>query len=49
MGGWNSGIPAADQRTQRGRLDVALDAFDNALNGVIETVETGGLDQLTAD
>jgi hypothetical protein len=29
-------------------LDVALDTLDNALNGVIETVEPGGLDQLTA-
>jgi hypothetical protein len=36
-------------RTERGRLDLALDAFDIALNDVIETVETGGLDQLTAN
>jgi hypothetical protein len=42
------GDPTADQCTERGPLDVALDAFDNALNGVIETVEAGGLDQLTA-
>jgi hypothetical protein len=36
-------------RTEHGRLDLALDAFDTALNDVIETVETGGLDQLTAN
>ncbi len=42
------GDPTADERTERSRLDVALDAFDDALNGVIETVEAGGLDQLTA-
>ena len=42
------GDPPTDERTERSRLDVALDAFDNALNGVIETVEAGGLDQLTA-
>ena len=48
IGVWNSGIQQQTQRTERGRLDVALDAFDDALNGVIETVEAGGLDQLTA-
>ena len=42
------GDPAADQRIERGPLDLALDALDNALNGLIETIETGGLDQLTA-
>ena len=40
------GDPAADQRIERGPLDLALDAFDDALNGLIETIETGGLDQL---
>ena len=29
-------------------LDVALDAFDTALTDVIETIETGGLEQLDA-
>ena len=29
-------------------LDVALDAFDSALNSLIETVEGSGLDQLNA-
>jgi hypothetical protein len=43
------GDPAADQRTERGPLNVALDTFDTALNGLIETIQTGGLDQLTAD
>ncbi|HEX3196972.1 MAG TPA: DUF222 domain-containing protein, partial [Propionibacteriaceae bacterium] len=37
------------ERDQRSPLDVALDAFDTALNDVIETVETRGLDQLTAN
>src|SRR4029453_4207869 len=36
-------------RDQRCPLDVALDAFDTALKDVIEKVETGGLDQLTAN
>ena len=40
--------PTADERTELSRLDVALDAFDSALNGVIEIVEANGLDQLTA-
>ncbi len=35
--------------TERSPLDVALDAFDAALDGLIDTVEAGGLDQLTAD
>jgi hypothetical protein len=43
------GDPPTGQRTERGRLDVVLDAYDTALNGVIETVESGALDQLTAD
>ena len=42
------GPPTADERTELSRLDVALDAFDNALADVIEKVESGGLDQLTA-
>ena len=42
------GDPTADQRTERGPLDVALDAFDTALTDVIEKVEAGGLEQLDA-
>jgi Domain of unknown function (DUF222) len=42
------GDPTTGERDQRSPLDVALDAFDTALNGLIETVEAGGLDQLTA-
>jgi hypothetical protein len=38
--------PPAAQRMERGRLDVALDTFETALNGLIETGEAGGLDQL---
>ena len=34
------------ERAERGRLDVALDTLDNALAELIETVETGGLEQL---
>jgi hypothetical protein len=37
------------ERDQRSVLDLALDAFDTALNDVIDTVETRGLDQLTAN
>ena len=44
---WNSGIQQQTSALNAVPLDVALDAFDNALNDVIETVETGGLDQLT--
>jgi hypothetical protein len=42
------GDPIAEQRIEGGRLDVALDTFEGALAGLIDTVETGGLDQLTA-
>ena len=42
------GDPTTGERDQRSPLDVALDAFDTALTDVIETVETGGLDQLDA-
>jgi hypothetical protein len=40
------GEPPTDDRFERCRLEVALDGFDTALNDLIETVETGGLDQL---
>jgi hypothetical protein len=43
------GDPTTDRRPQRSRVDVALDAFETALNGLIGTVEAGGLDQLTAN
>ena len=43
------GDPPTEQRIERAPVDVALDAFDTALNGLIETVETRGLDQLAAD
>jgi Domain of unknown function (DUF222) len=39
------GDQALDQRTEGSQLDVALDA----LTDVIDKVETGGLDQLTAE
>jgi Domain of unknown function (DUF222) len=42
------GDPAADQRTERGRLDVVLDRLNDDLAELVEAVETGGLDQLTA-
>jgi hypothetical protein len=43
------GEPTATARDQRSRLDEALDVFQNSLAGLISTVETGGLDQLSAD
>jgi hypothetical protein len=42
------GDPDGGGRAERSRLDVALDALDAALNGLIDTIETGGLDQLNA-
>jgi Domain of unknown function (DUF222) len=42
------GDPATEERAARSRLDVALDILDNALDGLIDTVESGGLDQLNA-
>ena len=42
------GDPTAGERTQRSQLDVALNAFDAALDGLINTIEAGGLDHLTA-
>jgi Domain of unknown function (DUF222) len=38
-----------DDRIERCQLEVALDGFEAALTDVIDKVETGGLDQLTAD
>jgi hypothetical protein len=36
------------QQYERCALDVALDALDNALNDLIDTIEAGGLEQLDA-
>jgi Domain of unknown function (DUF222) len=43
------GDPTATTRERRSRLDAALDAFDAALTELIGTVDTGGLDQLSAE
>ena len=43
------GDPTATTRDPRSRLDEALDTFDTALTDLIDTFETGGLDQLSAD
>jgi Domain of unknown function (DUF222)/HNH endonuclease len=42
------GDALAGERTERSQLDEALNALDNALNGLVDTLEAGGLDQLTA-
>src|SRR5687767_9758518 len=42
------GDPTTDERAERSALDVALDSLDNALNGLLDTVESGGLEQLNA-
>jgi hypothetical protein len=42
------GDPAIAERGERCRLDVALDTLDNALNSLLDTIETGGLDHLNA-
>src|SRR5688500_1037639 len=42
------GDPTAAERTQGSPLDVALDAFDAALDILINTIETGGLEHLSA-
>jgi hypothetical protein len=38
-----------DEREQRSSMEMALDRFDAALTDLINTAETGGLDQLKAD
>jgi Domain of unknown function (DUF222) len=48
-GGMELGDPTATTREPRSRLDAALDTFDAALTELITSVETGGLDQLTAE
>ena len=42
------GDATAAERTQRSHLDVALNAFDAALDGLINTIETGALEHLNA-
>ena len=42
------GDQTTDERMERSPLEMALDALDAALNGLIDTVEAGGFDQLTA-
>ena len=42
------GDPTATTRDQRSRLDEALDHLDTALTDLIDTLDTGGLDQLDA-
>ena len=42
------GDPTTDERAERSALDVALDTLDNALNGLLDTVQSGGLEQLNA-
>jgi hypothetical protein len=37
------------ERTERGRLDTVLDKLDHDFAELVETAETGGLDQLAAD
>ena len=43
------GDPTATTREPRSRLDEALDTFDNSLTELITTVDTGGLDHLSAE
>jgi hypothetical protein len=42
------GDPTAGEGAERSQLDVVLDAFDAALDGLINTVEAGGLAHLNA-
>ena len=42
------GDPTADQRAERGRLDVALDRLNDDLAELVEAVESGGFEQLDA-
>jgi hypothetical protein len=42
------GEPIAERCTERGRLDVVLDKFDEVFTELLDTVETGGLEQLDA-
>ena len=42
------GDASAGERTERSQLDVALTILDSALNGLLDTIESGGLAQLSA-
>jgi hypothetical protein len=42
------GDPSTTEREERSPIDATLDAFDTALTDLITTMESGGLDQLTA-
>ena len=42
------GDASAGERTERSQLDEALNILDNALNGLVDTIESGGLEQLSA-
>jgi Domain of unknown function (DUF222)/HNH endonuclease len=42
------GDASAAERTERCQLDVALNTLDDALDGLVDTIESGGLEQLAA-
>ena len=42
------GDASAGERTERSQLDEALNILDAALNGLVDTFESGGLEQLSA-
>ncbi|HJY44416.1 MAG TPA: hypothetical protein VJ301_07320, partial [Propionibacteriaceae bacterium] len=42
------GDPTAAERTQRSQLDVVLDKLNDDFAELLETVESGALDQLSA-
>jgi hypothetical protein len=42
------GEPTTDQRAERGQLDAVLDQLNEVFVELLDTVETGGLDHLTA-
>jgi hypothetical protein len=48
-GSMQLGDPRAATRDQRSRLDEALDTFENSLAELITSVDTGGLDHLSAE
>jgi hypothetical protein len=48
-GSMQLGDPTATTRDQRSRLDEALDHFDTALTDLVDTLDTGGLDHLSAE
>jgi hypothetical protein len=42
------GDASAAERTERCQLNEALNALDTAVSGLVDALETGGLDQLAA-